>query len=146
MSKRKKINIKKKENDLYINNVKLDDFQVEELRKFTFSNLFNGVNEDDFLVFNKSTKSFKINSKTVGLSELKKIKEHTKFINSSSVFKLILNEMKSIAYLKMFENSQTEKDLLAGKMMLYNIEVLRKKIFNLSEIEIPKNIEEVHDD
>jgi len=138
MAPKKKIKIKQEEGKLYIDGIRLTDFQVGELRKFTFSHLFNGAHEDEFLIYNKKDGMFTVRSQPVGIPKLRVIKEHAKFLESSEVFRLILNEMKAIAEKKMFDESKTVEDLLAGKMMLYNIDVLKKKIRNLAQLSLPK--------
>lgn len=148
MARRKKQNLKLEytNGNFFINDVEVTEEQKNILRDFVFRHLFNGVSEKDFLVFDKNKNLFLIDGKKVSNSTLKIIKEQAKYIKNSVTFDLLLKEMKSVSHLRMFEKSETPNDLLAGKMMLYNIEVQKRKIHNLSQIEIPKNLEESFDE
>lgn len=55
-------------------------------------------------------------------------------LSQSRALKLILADLEYLANQTMFEKSKTFDDMLFGKAMLYNIDILRKKITNLESM------------
>jgi len=61
------------------------------------------------------------------------IQQEAEYINNSVVMKLLLKDMKYLANQTMFEKSSSYDDMMFGKAMLYVIDILEKKISNLSK-------------
>lgn len=55
------------------------------------------------------------------------------YIQNSITFKLLMDDMEYLANQTMFAKSQTFDDMLFGKAMLYNIDILKKKIKTLAK-------------
>lgn len=135
----KKIKIKKNElevidGELFVNGKKADDKDVRKFKNFIFSHLYNGVTEDEFLTFKGGTYYFY--GKKMDKNKMLIIKEQADILKKSELLGMIFKEMNFLSNKKMFDESKTPEDLLAGKMLLYNIEVLSKKILKLSELNI----------
>src|SRR3972149_7488913 len=94
--------------------------------------LFNSVSEKDILVFENSKLIHNGNVLTV--AEVRIIIEQAKTIQSLDLWRLLVDEMKYIANKKMYFDSKSEEDILAGKMVLWTVDVLEKKISNLSKL------------
>lgn len=61
------------------------------------------------------------------------LQNEAEYINNSITFKLLMDDMEYLAHQTMFEKSQSFDDVMFGKAMLYNIDVLKKKINNLAK-------------
>jgi len=61
------------------------------------------------------------------------LQNEAEYINNSITFQLIMDDMEHLAHQTMFERSTGFEDMLFGKAMLYNIDVLKKKIQNLAK-------------
>lgn len=59
-------------------------------------------------------------------------------LSHSRALKLILTDMEYLAQQTMFEKSKNYDEMLFGKAMLYNVDLIRKKIANLETISRPK--------
>lgn len=55
---------------------------------------------------------------------------------SMPLWKILIQDMKAVACRKMYQESKSWEEMLGGKFMLYTIEVLEKKIENLSKIKV----------
>jgi len=55
------------------------------------------------------------------------------YIQNSVTFKLLTQDMEYLAHQTMFHKSSKFDDMLFGKVMLYVIDILKKKIANLSK-------------
>lgn len=55
------------------------------------------------------------------------------YLNKDSLFNILLDEADDIAKGKMWRHGETTEDLRFGRIMLYNTDVLRKKVRLLAE-------------
>ena len=55
------------------------------------------------------------------------------YIQNSITFKLLMTDMEFLANQTMFKKSSSFDDMMFGKVMLYVIDILKKKIANLSK-------------
>lgn len=95
--------------------------------------LFNGLTEDDVLkVRGKNVilyKGFKLKPE-----KIESIKVDAKTFRDSVIWKLLSDDMKYVANKRMFEVSESMDDMMAGKMVLYTIDLINKKLDNLSKL------------
>lgn len=94
--------------------------------------LFNTIDEDDILrvVGGKLTLKGKFISE-----ELKvKLKDDAERFKDSTIWKIIKTESQYVVNKNMFYKGQTTDDLLAGKVMLYLLQILSKKIDSLTKL------------
>ena len=63
-------------------------------------------------------------------NEVASIKEEIKFIEQTHIWQIYQNTLAEQARQKMFEKSESWEDMYCGKMMLYNLEIMR----NINEI------------
>jgi hypothetical protein len=101
-----------------------------ELANLLFRHLFNGVTEDE--VLSVVGKDFYYCGKILSNEQKRGIIEEAKMINASTLWKFLLNEMKYSANDKIFNKSTTPDDIIAGKMVLWTLEIMEKKIDKLS--------------
>lgn len=75
------------------------------------------------------------NGKTLANSEVLELAREARIIVRSKAFTEIMQSMKYEACKVLYEKSKTNDDMVFGKAMLYNIDVLEQKLKQLSEIE-----------
>jgi hypothetical protein len=95
--------------------------------------LFNGITEEDILkVLPDGT--FMVADKVLPASAKNDIITGAQALKEMLVFQVLLKDMKHLANKMMYENSKDVDDMVFGKAMLYNIDVLERKIDNLSKL------------
>lgn len=103
-----------------------------EILSFITDDLFNMVTEKDTM----QVVGGKLIHNGYALSQDEKngIIEQAKDIRSFPLYKILLDELKWAANKKMYFSSTVIEDMMAGKLMLYSIDILEKKIDNLSKL------------
>ncbi len=79
--------------------------------------------------------TLKRNEKEVPRPEALELASEARFVLKAKVFAEVLERMKHEAYKTMFEKSKNVDDMVFGKAMLYNVEVLRQKFEQIAKIE-----------
>ena len=103
------------------------------LINFIAKHLFKLVTESDFLrIDNNAQVSFR--GKLLNSIEREAIVVEAKNLHANEMWKLLQNEMVYVANKKMFYDSSTTDDILAGKMVLWTLDVMQKKIDKLSRL------------
>lgn len=97
-------------------------------------NLFNVLTEEDIIKFDKSRKKFIIKGQVVPENEVQEIISGAQTIQQILTWKLLVREMKVVANKMIYFNSKTQEDIIGGKMMLYTIDIMEKKLDNLSKM------------
>ncbi len=92
--------------------------------------LFNMVTEDDLLRMHGQQYSFL--GRALDRETVIRLKADAKGFRDSSVWKVLSTEAKYQANVRMFEKSVSNADILAGKMMLYTVDIIEKKLDQLS--------------
>lgn len=72
-----------------------------------------------------------------------RIAEESKLILSVGTWEVLMDDMKQVACRKMYEEATDEELLIGGKWMLYTLDVLQKKLYNLSKLKISKENKKV---
>lgn len=112
----------------YMNKIKL------KLFNYLMKNLFNTVTEDQILkIYNN-----KVTIGNVELSEkdVRGLKSEAITIQSLPLWQYLTGSMKYIANKRMYNDSKSIEDLIAGKMILFTLEVMEKKIDNIKNIKV----------
>lgn len=94
--------------------------------------LFNTVGKDDILRVEGNDIYYK--KRKLGKSTVDKIKEDANSFEGSTIWRILKNELKYVHNLRMFEHGKTDEDLLAGKMGLYNLDIIEKKIAQIKNL------------
>lgn len=102
------------------------------LINFLVSKLFKLVSEEDFFTM----KNGRLIHRGVVLTEDEKkgIIAEAQYLKSSKLLQVLFTEMAYLANRKMYFESNTTNDLLGGKYTLWTLDVLGKKIENLSNL------------
>ena len=101
-----------------------------------FKSLFNGITEDDVLKFNKG--KFTVGGKELTPDDTYAIISGAKGIRETLVWQQLVKDMKYEANRMMFDTSLKYEDMLAGKMVLWTLDVMEKKLASLSKIQWEK--------
>lgn len=96
------------------------------------SHLFNAVTEADGLVY--SDGKFYNQGIEIPPEQADKLTSEAYQIQHTTLWPLLLSSMKWAANKKMYLDSSSDSDIVAGKWMLYTIDIIEKKIINLSKI------------
>jgi len=94
--------------------------------------LFKLVTEDEFLKFNSKDGKLYLRGNPLTNDQMNSIVEQAKTIQSLDLWKLLMLEMTFIANKKIALDSVSLDDVLGGKYVLYTLDVLSRKVYNLS--------------
>lgn len=115
----------------------LKSFKIRILN-LLLSHLFNAVTEESFL---KTTlqggrvRGIMLGDKVLTDNEANELANDAKFFKRSRLWRLLLESMKYSANESLFNKSQTIDDMVFAKATLYTIDVLEKKVENISQLE-----------
>lgn len=114
-----------------IQKTKKADLQ-KKLAPLVFKDLFNGITEDDILKLVNG----KLIHRGITLSHEQKnsIINEAESLKSNNALTAIISDLKFTANKRIFHDSVCLEDILAGKMALWVIDLLEKKIQNLANI------------
>lgn len=103
---------------------------------FLVRGLFNTISKDDILRVERQPIGVKvfIGSKELPKDNVLKLKQDAQVFEESVIWKILSNELKHQANLRMFEKSKTVEDIVAGKMLLYLVDVVEMKIAELKNL------------
>jgi len=94
--------------------------------------LFNAVTEDDILRYENSKMTFR--GDVVNQATLKELVNGAQALQKLNTHKMLMQEMKYVANKRIYQYSKTNDDILFGKAMLLTIDILEKKIDNISKL------------
>jgi hypothetical protein len=77
-----------------------------------------------------------LNGKKIDVAYLAKLKHEASHLKETELWKIFDNTLRSHAHKMMFVKSETFEDVLSGKLMLYNLDVQKKILDTLSEIQL----------
>lgn len=99
---------------------------------YILSHLYNTVTEEEAL----TSEAGKLWNKGLPLSEEEKwlIVSDASKLQTLHIWPLLLDSLKWEANKKMYISSTCDDDIVAGKWMLYTLDVLEKKVNNLSKL------------
>ena len=102
---------------------------------YVVRHLFNGITDDDVLALNKKGEVY-VNNLLLPKENVKGMASGARSLAKMEIWKILNKEMKNIANQKIYITSSSIDDIIFGKAMLYNLEVLNKKIENLSRLDV----------
>lgn len=94
--------------------------------------LFNAVTEDDILVY-RAGQLWKGKKPLSGI-EVEELVSGAQTLQTMKVWQQMIKELQWVANNKIYNESVTTADLTFPKAMLYTLDVLQKKITNLSQL------------
>ena len=94
--------------------------------------LFNAVTEDDVLVY-KAGQLFR-GKESLSNLEVQELVSGSKTLKQMEIWKQLTNELKWVANNRIYNESVTTEDLTFPKAVLYVVDVMEKKIDNLSRL------------
>lgn len=95
--------------------------------------LFNDVSEKDILRYVRG--KFYFNGKVLTEAQQKDIILQAQALLKSDLFLLLMREMVYEGNKKIYHDSKDLQDLLAGKMVLWTVDVLKKKVENIAKLD-----------
>lgn len=96
------------------------------LINFTLKYLLNAVLISDVIKFDKKTGVVYINNQVVTKDEARNLRNEADYFQKSRLWKILIDSPAREAEKKIFIHSLTVMDSVAGKTMLYNVDVQRK--------------------
>ncbi len=96
----------------------------------TVAHHFNTVGENDILRFERG--KWFAEGRELSEAEIKQFREEAELILKLPLWKLLEREIQYQANQTMFFKSQTETDILAGKLLLYYLDILKTRLHKLS--------------
>jgi hypothetical protein len=95
------------------------------IKNWLFKHYLNAVVAEDIVTQDKFGNIYLGNIKLTA-QEIKNIKEEIKFIETTRIWRIYIESLKEQAQKSIFDKAQTMDDLFAGKMMLYNLDIMLK--------------------
>jgi hypothetical protein len=95
-------------------------------------NLLKAVTADEVLIL--SGREWLIGNRKLGAGEIVDLKEEAKSFKSSELYKLIKKEIKYHATLQRFDHAKVADDMLFGKSMLFNLDLIDRFIKNIADL------------
>ena len=102
------------------------------LKNYLLKNLFNAINEEDILKYQKG--KFIIKGTPLDTRATGNFVSQANSILKSQLWKHLTDDLKYIANQRMYEKSTTIDDLIFGKAMLYSLDILENKLKRLSTL------------
>lgn len=101
-----------------------------------FKELFNGITADDILKY--ANGKFIVGGNELPPADTQALISGARAIKEMFVWKQLLKDMRYEANKMMFDNSLKYEDMLSGKMVLWTLDVMEKKLESLSKIKWEK--------
>lgn len=103
--------------------------------KYLTKHLFNAITERDLLrIIGRDRDGVWIvmyRGKRMGSDKVERIKESAELFMKSDIWRILSREVKHEANKRMYDKSKSIADIMFGKAMLYDLEVIDKKIREL---------------
>lgn len=110
----------------------LGGYTEEEVLTTAVKHLYNTIGPEDILKENREGK-WTMNGKILDDGTKNLIIEEAKMMVKMKTWKILQNDIKYRANKKMFEKSQTEMDLVAGKLWLYTLDNINTRLESLAQ-------------
>ena len=103
---------------------------MNRFRNWLLKHIFNAVVIDDIVSFEGRGTKFlvKINGITLTDQELRSLREESRYLVNTRIWKLITSTLADDAKQRMFEKSKNFDDMVAGKMALYTVDMQNKMV------------------
>lgn len=112
--------------------VKLFRQSRQDILTFVVKEMFNGVTDDDVIRQDGTGLSYK--GETLSKAEVSSFRADAQYILKCDLWDELYNSLRLAANKKMFEQAQTMEDMHFGKAMLWNVDVIKKKLEKLASI------------
>jgi len=97
-----------------------------KIGNWCLNHLFNSVTEDD--IFIVKGKNVYLKGVQIEQQVIKDISSQARIITELELYKLLLDELKYNANVKIYKKSVTQDDLLFSKAMLHTVEIIENKL------------------
>ena len=101
---------------------------------YLMRSMFNAITEKDVLRI--KGKKIVIGDRVLADAEVRGLKGEAADMETIPLWNYLKKDMKHIANKKMYRESQTVDDMIAGKMILFTIEVMERKIDNIKRMKV----------
>jgi hypothetical protein len=101
------------------------------LVNYLVRNLLQAITEEEILIM--AGKEIKLNGRKLSLEEVAQLKEECQEFGKSFLWKMMSHEIRFQAGMRMMEKAEQNGDIVYRKAMLYNLDLLRKFIDNLTK-------------
>lgn len=91
---------------------------------------FSTISTDELLTYDNGL--WYIEGRPLTENEVRMIKSEAQVIQKMFIWDCLLKEVKYQAYKKGYLEAKNEMDLIGGKMMIYNLDIIKTKLKNLS--------------
>lgn len=98
------------------------------------SGMFCAVTTDDFITQNPVNKKFYLRGNVLTDGQVKEIMAEAQTIMATTLWKTLVKEMVFESNQRMFEKAKDIDDMVFGKAMLYCLDVMNRKLQNLSKL------------
>jgi len=88
--------------------------------------LFNTISADDIL--KETEQGMMFEGKVLVKAEADAIREHAVVFRDSKLYKILIKDIKYQANRRMFIDSKTEMDMIAGKLILFNEDIIKTRL------------------
>lgn len=115
--------------------LKYGESQIELQKRFInylVKDLFNTISEDDILA--STPGGIMYQGRQLDRETFNSLKENADLFANSILWEVLSNEVKYLSNVRMYEKGNTDQDLLAGKCCLYILNVIDRKIKELSQL------------
>lgn len=102
------------------------------LAQFLIGDVFNAITDEDILEI-KSQKEWRYGGRKLDVSEIELLKSEAETLEKMLLWKLLNNRKKQLAQEIIVTKSKGEDDLIAGKMILYLLDVDKSVIKSILE-------------
>jgi len=106
--------------------------QTKKFQRMT-KRLFNNVTAQDILVWNSQNRTFQVGDKLLPANTSRSMVEQAKAIKAFDLWELLVKDMQFQANLRMYNQSQSYDDMIAGKWMLYTLHEMEKVLDRISK-------------
>ncbi len=102
------------------------------IAKWLLKNLFNAIQEEELLQY--ANGKFYVGGREMSKRALGSVPAQAKNIAQSQLWDYLVKDIQYIANDRMYNKSTNIDDLIFGKAMLYNLDIINNKLNNLSKI------------
>ena len=95
--------------------------------------LYNALTDDDILAFQPDG-SIRYKNRKLSIEEIVELQESAERFSNSIIWKLLSDDAKYNANYTMYESSKDYGGMLFGKAMLYNLDIISKRMKQLSSL------------
>ena len=114
----------------------------KQLINILVKKLFNTIDVEDIITTAKTEDSFGkvkisgvyVRGRKLDQSEIDALREGAETIDGSAIWKLIENEVKYNANLRMYFNGKTDDDILMGKCCLYVLDIINGVLKSIKKL------------